>query len=291
MAEPTAPFDRKLLRRRRAAAAQRMATAGFLHAEAATRLAERLGDINRRFGSAVAFGWPSGGPALPAERVVFADLAAERLPGGDAPGIVADDEILPIADGAAEMIVSNLTLHWVNDLPGSLVQINRALVPDGLFLAVLFGGETLAELRACLLEAEAGITGGAYPRVSPMAELRDLGGLLQRAGFAMPVADADRVPVSYPDMLALLQDLRAMGEANAMVERQRSLARRDVFLRAGELYAERYGDGQGRIRASFDLVFLTGWAPGPGQPRPKRPGSATARLADALGAEEVRVPR
>lgn len=292
MSETYSIFDRRRLRSRRARAAEALPEAGFLHEEVRARLLERLSDINREFDSALALGWDRRiAEPVPAKQVVFADLAAERLPKDGAPALVADEEWLPFKDDSFALVMSNLTLHWVNDLPGCLIQINRSLKPDGLFLGAMFGGETLHELRSCLLDAEIEISGGAHPRVSPMAELRDLGGLLQRADFAMPVVDADRLTVTYGDPLALMRELKAMGEANLLLERQRGFTRRRIFLRAAELYAERFAGPDGRIPASFEVMFMTGWAPGPGQPRPKRPGSATARLADALGAEEVSVPR
>ena len=291
MSEEYTIFDRRRLRRRRAAAAANMPEAGFLHREVRQRLLERLEDINREFGTALAIGWdaPNDEP-VPAKEVVFADLAETRLPAEDALAVAADEEFLPFAESSFDLLLGNLTLHWVNDLPGCLIQSNYALKPDGLFLAAMLGGETLYELRSCLLDAELEISGGASPRISPMAELRDLGGLLQRAGFAMPVVDTDRLTVTYGDPLALMRDLKAMGETNMLLERQRRFTRRGIFLRAAELYAERFARSDGRLPASFEILFLTGWAPGPGQPRPKRPGSATTRLAEALGSEEISVP-
>jgi SAM-dependent methyltransferase len=179
-----------------------------------------------------------------------------------------------------------LGLHWVNDLPGALIQIRRALKPDGLFLGALLGGATLSELRAALIEAELAEEGGASPRVAPFAELRDAGGLLQRAGFALPVADADRIAVSYPDALALMRELRAMGESNTLRARRRGFTRRATLARAAAIYGEKFAAAEGRVRASFEIVTLTGWAPHPCQPQALEPGSATLRLADTLGAEE-----
>ncbi len=290
MSGPKEIFDRALLRRRRAAAAPRMADAGFLHRDVAHRLLERLGDVNRRFAHALALGWEAWESPLPVPAAVYADLAPERLRRAPGPRLVLDEEALPIAGRSFDLIVSNLMLHWVNDLPGALVQMNHALIPDGLLLAAMFGGETLAGLRHALMEAEIEVCGGASPRVAPMAEIRDLGDLLQRAGFAMPVVDVETVRVSYGDAFRLMQDLRAMGEANLLRARHKGFSRRRLFLRAAEIYQARHGDEEGRIAARFDVHFLTAWAPGPGQPRPKRPGSATVRLAEALGATEVRIP-
>jgi SAM-dependent methyltransferase len=186
-----------------------------------------------------------------------------------------------------DLAASLLALHAVNDLPGALIQIKRALRPDGLFIACLLAGQSLTELRQSLLAAEVELTGGASPRVAPFADLRDLGGLLQRAGFALPVIDSESVTVRYGDMFGLLRDLRAMGWANALSERSRKPLRRSVLLRAAELYAERFADPDGRLRATFEIVWLSGWAPHESQQKPLRPGSAKARLADALGVPEI----
>jgi NADH dehydrogenase [ubiquinone] 1 alpha subcomplex assembly factor 5 len=183
-------------------------------------------------------------------------------------------------------VLSNLDLHWTNDLPGALLQLRQALRPDGLLLASLFGGETLAELSRALLEAELAEEGGVSPRVSPFADLRDLGHLLQRAGFALPVVDSDAIEVTYPDALALMRDLRAMGETNAAAERRRGFTRRATLARAAALYRERFARPDGRISARFEIVTLTAWAPHAAQPQPLRPGSARFRLADALGVPE-----
>jgi NADH dehydrogenase [ubiquinone] 1 alpha subcomplex assembly factor 5 len=179
-------------------------------------------------------------------------------------------------------------LHWVADLPGALVQLRRALKPDGLLLMAMLGGNTLAELRAVLVEAELLEEGGAGPHVSPMAELADIASLLQRTGFAMPVADAETIAVTYPDMLALLRDLRGMGETNALALRRRTPLRRVTLARAAAFYAERYACGEGRVGATFEFLWLTGWAPGPSQPKPLAPGSGSRRLAAALGTVEYR---
>jgi hypothetical protein len=177
-------------------------------------------------------------------------------------------------------------LHWVNDLPGTLIQVNRALKPDGLFLGSIFGRATLAELRECLMEAELAASGGAHPRVSPFADASAAAALLQRAGFALPVVDSDMLEVSYPDALALMRDLRLMGEANAHADRPRALTRRAVILGAAEAYARRFARADGRIAARFEIITMTAWAPAQGQQKPLRPGSAAQRLADALGTTE-----
>jgi NADH dehydrogenase [ubiquinone] 1 alpha subcomplex assembly factor 5 len=200
--------------------------------------------------------------------------------------VVAEAEALPFKPESFDLAVSLLDLHWINDLPGALVQLRRALKPDGLLLASLFGGDTLLELRQAWMEAEIEEEGGAGPRVAPFADVRDLGSLLQRAGFALPVVDSDTIEVTYPDALALMRDLRAMGEANAVAERRRSFTRRATLARAAAFYAERFRRPDGRIAARFEILTLTGWAPHQSQPKPLRPGSATARLADALNTIE-----
>jgi SAM-dependent methyltransferase len=218
--------------------------------------------------------------------LVASDPAAGFLSGLADPGLVAEAEALPFAPASFDLVLSNLALHWVNDLPGALLQLRQALKPDGLLLVSLFAGETLNELRLCLLEAESEIENGASPRVAPFADPRELAGLLQRAGFALPVVDTDRIEATYPDALSLMRDLRAMGETNAVAARRRSFTRRATVLRAAELYQTRYAGADGRIVARFEIATLTAWAPHQSQPKPLRPGSAATRLADALGAEE-----
>jgi SAM-dependent methyltransferase len=274
MTTPPALFDATLLARRRARA-ERLGGADFLHAAVAGEIAERLSEVNRSFRA----------PAIVGPR---AGLWAEVLGGGGlgAATLVADAEVLALEAGAHDLVAHALALHWSNDPVGQLVQARRALRPDGLLIAALFGGETLAELRAALAEAEIATLGGVSPRVAPMGEIRDLGGLLQRAGLALPVADSRRFDVSYASALHLMRDLRAMGETNVMHDRLRRPLRRDTLAHAVGSYAARSGTGDGRVRASFEVIFLTGWAPAADQPRPLRPGSAAARLADALGSEE-----
>lgn len=285
-------FDRALVRQHRMRAAAGFAAHGFLVDEIADRLVERLGDINRHFGRALDLGAHTGAlgrlmtAAGQVDQVVSADLAAPLVAGAALPRLVADEEALPFADGVFDLVGSCLSLHWVNDLPGALIQIRRVLAPDGLFLAAMLGGETLIELRQAFLEAEAVVEGGASPRVSPMADLRDAAGLLQRAGFAMPVADVDSIEVTYADPLALLRDLRGMGETNAIKARRRTPLRRETLFAMAEIYARRFPAPGGRVRATFQVIWLAGWSPGPDQPQPKRPGSATSRLADALGTQE-----
>lgn len=287
-------FDRRLVRARRDRWAPAFDAHDFLFREVADRLADRLADTTRRFPLALDLGSRSGILAQELkgrggiETLVQAELSAALARGAarHGPTVVADEEYLPFAEGRFDLVLSNLSLHWVNDLPGALIQARRALKPDGLFLGALFGLGTLAELRHALLEAEIETAGGAGPRLSPMAELRDGAALLQRAGFALPVADADTITVTYANALALMRELARMGEANATVARPRRPLRRSTLIRAAEIYAKRHGDAEGRVRASFQVIYLTGWAPGPDQPRALKPGSARSRLADALGVVE-----
>ena len=249
--------------------------------------------MSRHFRRALDLGTP--GPqiaaALQTEPARFVIRAAPLLEFAGGLALVADEEALPFAAASFDLVVSALSLQWANDLPGALVQIRRTLVPDGLFLAALVGGQSLTELRTALTAAEAELTGGASPRVAPFADVRDLGGLLQRAGFALPVTDVEPVIVRYSSMLALMQDLRAMGATNALAERSRLPLRRAVLMRAAEIYAARFGDPDGRLRATFEIVWLSGWAPHESQQKPLTPGSARMRLADALNAREEKLPR
>jgi SAM-dependent methyltransferase len=219
------------------------------------------------------------------------DLVPEPWGGGSAVPrvlrVVADEEALPLAAGTVDLAVSALALQAVNDLPGVLVQVRRALKPDGLFLAALLGGDTLTELRQSFAAAESECEGGASPRVAPFADLRELAALLQRAGFALPVADVDRLVVRYPSPLALLRDLRRMGATNPLSERRRTPLRRATLLRAMDVYASRFADADGKVRATVDVVWLSGWSPHESQQRALRPGSAKMRLADALGTIEI----
>ena len=262
----------------------------FLHREVAELVRERLDEVTRDFRDAAIIGSGGGVHAAAlagrAEQVMQIELSGLRAARAGAVQVRHLDP-MPFGVATLDLCLSMLEMHWANDPVGHLIQMRRALRPDGLMIAALFGGQTLIELRTALTEAEVEMTGGLSPRVAPMAEIRDLGGLLQRAGFAMPVADAERLDVSYADIRALMRDLRAMGETNILTDRRRVPMTRGVLDRAAAIYTDRFSDGNGRIRAQFEVVFLTGWAPGPDQPQPRRPGSASHRLADALGAEEV----
>lgn len=275
-------FDRTLLRCRRERAAYRFASVDFLKREAALRLQERLEEVTRRFPLVIELGAHTGVFASDRiDRLVRTDLAHGMLMHTGGARLVCDEERLPFSGNCADAILSTLALHWANDLPGVLVQIQRILKPDGLLLAVLPGARTLQELRAVLERAQMELHGGVSPHISPFVEVRDAGNLLVRAGFSLPMADSEALTVSYEHMFALLDDLRHMGEANALTQRARYL-RRDVLLRAAALYKECYGDAQGGITATFELVFLTGWKPHASQPLPAQRGSGQHSLIAAL---------
>jgi SAM-dependent methyltransferase len=269
MQTPPPLTDRAALARNRA-----RATAFFLQEEGVHEVQERLIEVNRTF-------------TRPAVVTAFPALWQAALPGAVLAG---DDEVLTLQAAGHDLVVHALALHWANDPVGQLVQCRHALRPDGLFLGLMFGGQTLHELRACLAQAEAEVTGGLSPRVLPMAEIRDLGGLLQRAGFALPVADSFARTVTYRDAFHLMADLRAMGESNALSARLRHPTRRAILVRAAEIYARVHGLPDGRIPASFEIICLTGWAPHDSQQKPLRPGSAARSLADALAQAPI-VPR
>ncbi len=282
-------FDRALLlqRRRRAAA---LGAETFLLDRVADDLADRLAAVLRRFDLAADLGTPGEAVRAALMRAgsvgVIIAAAPDRFVGSHL-AVAADEEALPFRDGALDLVVSALALHFVNDLPGALVQIRRALKPDGLFLGALLGGDTLTELRQSFAAAESERESGVSPRVAPFADLRDLGALLQRAGFALPVTDTDRVIVRYDSAFGLMRDLRRMGANNALLDRRRTPLKRATLMRMAEVYAQRFADGDGRLRATFEIVWLSGWAPHPNQQQPLRPGSAQTRLADALGTREI----
>ena len=275
------------LGRARLARAHRQGFVDFLLAQVAQDLAERLSVVARVFAVALDVGTPA--PLL-AEVLRRSSQVGTLVHMAPAPGanVMADPACLPCAPGCADLVVSALALQIVDDLPGALVQIRRALKPDGLFLGCMAGGRTLHELRTAFATAESDITGGASPRVAPFADLRDLGGLLQRAGFAMPVTDVDMVTVRYGSMLGLMRDLRGMGATSTLFARSRTPLRRAVLMRAVEIYGERFADADGRVRASFEMVWMSGWAPHDSQRKPLKPGSARMRLADVLGVSEIK---
>ena len=290
--DPLLVFDRMLLRQRRERAASDWDSRAFLKREIAERLVERLQDVRRHFPLALDIG--SHGDEIASSlaghasvgHIVRADLGHGFARRAQGPAVVADEESLPFAPASFDLVMSAMDLHWVNDLPGTLIQIGRILKPDGLLLAAMLGGSTLWQLRQALAAAESEIEGGLSPRISPFADLRDIAGLLQRAGFALPVADGETIDIEYDNALALMRDLSAMGEGNLVLERRRALTRRATLLRAAEIYGERFTLPSGRVVASFEVLFLHGWGPHASQPKPIRPGSAARRLAEALGSAE-----
>lgn len=261
-------FDQGALTRHRARA--RLDRAGFLHEEARFELQERLLDVNRTFTS-------------PAIVTPFADFWAVFLPGAV---VVTDSDVLALDPGGHDLVLHVMGLHWAEDPVGQLVQCRRALKPDGLLMVAMLGGETLHELRAALAQAESEVMGGLSPRIAPMGEIRDLGGLLGRAGLSLPVADRLPQRVTYQTLFHLIRDLREMGETNAMAARHKAIPPRALFARAAQIYVENFPAEDGRIAATFELVFLTGWCPHDSQQKPLRPGSAAARLAEALETTE-----
>lgn len=280
MSSNPAIFDRKLMRIRQARALA-YGPETFLIDRVAADLGERLEAVLRTFESAADVGTPTDA----VRRVLTASGKVATIRGGaDA---IGDDEVLPFAENSLDLAVSALALQFVNDLPGALIQIRRALKPDGLLLAAMLGGDTLTELREAFAEAEAEIEGGISPRVAPFADVRAVGGLLQRAGFALPVVDSDRLTVRYDNVFALMRDLRRMGATNILIERRRTPLKRTTLLRIAEIYAQRFVDADGRLRATFEIIWLSGWTPHESQQKPLKPGSATQRLADALGAKEI----
>ncbi len=287
------PFDRHAVRRHRDRAAAGFAEHDFLFREVAERLADRLDDVRGRFPLALDLGCRTGivSQALQGhggiETIIGSELSEAMARRAARPVVVADDEMLPFADHAFDLVVSCGALHWTNDLPGALVQVRRALKPDGLFLGAFAGGESLAHLRQVLIEAELAVLDGASPRVSPVVDTRDAGMLLQRAGFALPVVDSDVLSVSYPNALALMRDLRGMGETNANTDRTRHFTRRAVIADAAARLASQQGRSDGRVEMRIQVLFVTAWSPAPSQPKALRPGSAKARLADALDAVET----
>lgn len=264
---PTLTDHRALTRNRNRALPEAL----FLHDLVADEISERLKEVNRTFTKvAIVTGQPAFWQA--------------KFPGAV---VVEDAETLDLDQGAFDLVLHMMALHWANDPVGQLVQCRRALQPDGLLLASCLGGQTLHELRSALAEAEAVVAGGLSPRIAPMGEIRDLGALLQRAGFALPVADGTPLTVSYANAFHVMHDLRKMGENNALAHRPRGFTMRNILTEAATLYAEHFSNADGRVDATFEIITLTGWAPDDAQPKPLRPGSATARLADALGTKET----
>lgn len=268
MQTPPNLFDRSLLAKRRKRAEAFGTRGGFLHAEIADQVSERLKEVNKTFTSAAVV---SPRASLWAEMLDLSKITS-----------VEDNETLDLQKNSLDLIIHGLCMHWANDPVGQLVQMRRALSPDGLMIAAMFGGQTLNELRSAMAESESEIMGGLSPRIAPMGEIRDLGGLIQRAGLALPVADSISMTVTYQTPLHLMHDLRAMGETNVMMARQKTPMTRKMLLRMIEIYTQNFSTPDGRINATFEVVFLTGWAPSDNQQKPLEPGSATTRLSDAL---------
>lgn len=290
MTAPADIFDRRLLAQRRRRVAGHAAGHDFLLQRVLLDFAERLEIVQRTFPAVLCLPSHQGAVAWALSdiaslgRLIEADAIAS--PAGKAPNVIADEEALPFAAGQLDAIVSALSLQFANDLPGVLIQMRRALKPDGLLLAAFLGGTTLKELREAWLVAEEEVTGGASPRVAPFADVRDAGALLQRAGFSLPVVDSDTVTVTYATPLDLMRELKGMGASNVLHARRRVPVTRALLLRAAEVYVQRFGLPNGRIPATFEIITMTAWVPHESQPKPLAPGSAKARLADALGVKE-----
>ena len=285
-------FDRKLLRARRARFKQEVEARSALLERVASEIAERVAIMLRPFPRALDLGAYRGllgrkVAALPSVgEMIYAESVAELAALCPAPALVCDEDLLPFKDGSLNLVVSGLALHRVNDLPGALIQVRRALAPDGLFMAAVLGGRALSELRQALIEAEAETSGGASPRVAPFADVRDYGALLQRAGFALPVADADTLTLTYASPRELMREIRVLGGGNVLTARRKAPLARATLKRAEDIYRARFATPDGGVRATFEIVYLSGWAPDPSQQKPLKPGSAAKRLADALGTTE-----
>lgn len=277
-------FDRARVRENRDRAASHRGH-DFLHRWVRESLYARLDDIRRDFDTALCIG-AGGASGFPKHakigKLIHTDISGKLLRHADGPCFQSDEEQLPVADGTLDLVLSPLSLHTTNDLPGALVQIRRALRPDGFFLGAMLGGETLHELRDAMHTAELAVRDGVSPRVAPFADKPQAGALLQRAGFSLPVIDSDVVTVTYGDVFALMRDLRLMGEGNALIRRDKTIPPRSLFAETAGIYAQRYADPDGRIRASFEIIFLSGWAPHESQQKPSLRGSATHSLADFL---------
>lgn len=287
-------FDRQALRAKRRRAAARFQDHDFLFDWSRKVLGDRLMDVTRSFPLALNIGGRDAVKLSPAlketgkiETLVHMDCTGKLLPKSDM-ALLGDEEILPFGANTLDCVISNLSLHSVNDLPGTLAQIRYALKPDGLFLAAMFGGETLHELRDSIMHTEMALRGGASPRIFPFADKPQMGELMQRSGFALPVIDSEIITVTYDNIFKLMHDLRGMGEGNIIKNRDRAYLGRGFFTKLAEYYHLHYAESDGRIRASFEIIFLLGWAPHDSQQKPLKPGSAQTRLADALHTEEIK---
>lgn len=282
---PAFIFDRRALRRNRDRAAKNFTAHDFLVREVADRLYDKYRDITRDFNHILDLGSHDGTLAklLKDKFVISQDLSRKFLQPNRRIRVQADEEFLPYLPGSLDLILSNLSLHWINDLPGCLAQIKQALKPDGLFLCALFGGETLTELRQCLMEAEINITGGASPRISPYVDVKNAGSLLQRAGFALPVVDTDRITVTYENAFKLMQELKGMGEVNILTKRFKGLTSPRVMMECAKIYQDKFTDHRGRITVTFDIIYMMGWSPHESQQQPLKPGQGKVSLTDVFG--------
>ncbi len=276
-------FDRARLKQLRARTVKNIQNHDFLHRWTAGHITDCLQDIKRGFSKILQI----GGSVPFAQDAFHMDMGQNILSGYSDLSFIGDEEFLPIKKSSMDLIVSSLTLHATNDLPGALLQIRDALKPDGLFIAALFGGETLRELRESLMHAEIELKGGASPRIFPFADKPQMGNLMQRAGYALPVVDSEIVTVTYDNIFKLMHDLRGMGESNIILKRSRTYPGREFFMKAADYYAKNFSEPDGRIRASFEIIFVFGWSPHESQQKPLKPGSAKLRLADALSASEI----
>ena len=285
-------FDRLLVRQHRDRSADRFSDYNFLFTEIADRLVDRLNDIRRRFTMILDLGGHEGYMShVLASRdagatILACDLSHRLVQQARGLKVVADEEWLPFADQRFDLVLSNLSMHWINDLPGALIQIHRTLKPDGFFLGSMFGGQTLGELRHVLMETELNHYHGSSPRISPFADVRDAGSLLQRAQLSLPVVDTEIVSVTYESLYHLISDLRGMGETNALLMRSKRPVSKSFFSQAAQHYQTLFGTSDGRIVASFQILYLAGWATHESQPRALKPGTAKTRLAHALGTTE-----
>lgn len=286
--DSAALFNRAHVRRQRDRASSRAAE-HFLKNWVIDNLSDRLQDVKRDFQEGLIIGAPSKETGRIAQNIITTDLSYAQLGTATGTKIQCAEDFLPFKNNSFDLVYSPLCLHSVNDLPGALIQINRCLRPDGLFIGAMFGGETLFELRSCITEAELNMTGGISPRVFPFADKQQAGALLQRAGFALPVVDSELLTVTYKDMNALMADLRLMGETNVIAAREKKFTARRLFELAADLYSKRYAEEDGRIVATFEIIFLIGWAPHESQQQPLRPGSAENRLSEFLNTEEIKI--
>ncbi|MCK5424535.1 MAG: methyltransferase domain-containing protein [Emcibacter sp.] len=282
---PAIVFDRQALRRNRDKAADNFESCGFLVTEVADRLYDKYRDIKRDFNNILDLGCHDGALAklLKDKFVINQDLSQKFLGACHGARVQADEELLPYKPQSLDLVLSNLSLHWVNDLPGCLAQIKQALKPDGLFLCAMLGGETLTELRQSMMAAEVNIRGGISPRISPFVDVRDAGALLQRAGFALPVIDTDRITVTYENAFKLMQELRGMGEGNILSKRFRGLTSPRVMMEMAKIYQEKFIDHRDRINVTFDIIYMMGWSPHESQQQPLKPGQGKVSLTDVFG--------